>query len=155
MSVKQYGFVELHSVDEQVEIEGCEPFSVLLPYRITNDRTIRRILDGRVFGSQLRVNGYLFGFNGKAVYPADQKPARADMAHAIMGLVGENVALICTGLAAAAQTNRIVFGGTTLRNNESLAEILRFLTVANGHEAILLPDGEYTGAMGALALASE
>jgi type II pantothenate kinase len=85
--------------------------------------------------------------------PADQEPARADLAHAIMGLVGENVALICAGLAAAAQTNRIVFGGTTLRNNESLAEILRFVTMANGHEAILLPDGEYTGAVGALALA--
>ncbi len=87
--------------------------------------------------------------------PADWKPARADLAHAIMGLVGENVALICTGLAAAAQTNRIVFGGTTLRNNESLSEILQFLTLANGLEAILLPDGDYTGAVGALALASD
>jgi type II pantothenate kinase len=81
-------------------------------------------------------------------------PARADLAHAIMGLVGENVALICNGLAAAAGVKRIVFGGTSLRENESLVEILRILTAVGGREAVVLPDGEFAGALGAMELAA-
>ncbi len=89
-----------------------------------------------------------------ALGSANETPARADLAHAIMGLVGENVALICNGLAAAAGVKRIVFGGTSLRGNESLVEILRVLTAAEGREAILLPNGEYAGALGAMELAA-
>ena len=85
---------------------------------------------------------------------AGSAPEPRDLAHAIMGLVGENVALICSGLAAAARVSRIVFGGTTLRGNPSLAEILGFLTAAEGIDAIFLPNGEFAGALGALTFAA-
>jgi type II pantothenate kinase len=80
-------------------------------------------------------------------------PAREDLAHAVMGLVGENVALICAGLGAAHQVDRVVFGGATLRNNRTLREVLQLITAALGHETIFLPDGEFAGALGALQLA--
>jgi type II pantothenate kinase len=80
-------------------------------------------------------------------------PAREDLAHAVMGLVGENVALICAGLGAAHQVDRVVFGGSTLRNNRTLREVLQLITAALGHEAVFLPDGEFAGALGALRLA--
>jgi type II pantothenate kinase len=80
----------------------------------------------------------------------DHRPEPRDLAHAIMGLVGENVALICNGLAASAQAKRIVFGGTTLRDNATLVETLHFLSAAYGNQAIFLPNGEYAGALGAL-----
>jgi type II pantothenate kinase len=82
-------------------------------------------------------------------------PAPRDLAHAIMGLVGENVGLICNGLAAAAGVSRIVFGGSTLRGNTPLVEILRVLSAAAGLEAIVLPHGEFAGALGAMTLALE
>jgi type II pantothenate kinase len=82
-------------------------------------------------------------------------PAPRDLAHAIMGLVGENVGLICSGLAAAAGVSRIVFGGSTLRGNTPLVEILRVLTTGAGLEAIVLPHGEFAGALGAMTLARE
>jgi type II pantothenate kinase len=141
-----------------VALLGTSDFAELASLALAGDRRNVDLLVSEIYRtgeSPLPGDLNASSFAKLSRLPADQKPARADLAHAIMGLVGENVALICTGLAAAAQTNRIVFGGTTLRNNESLAEILRYLTVANGHEAILLPDGEYTGAMGALALASD
>jgi type II pantothenate kinase len=81
--------------------------------------------------------------------------SREDMAAAIMGLVGENVALICSGLAAVTQVSRIVFGGSTLRDNPSLASVLATVSAQLGREAILLPDGEFAGALGGLELARE
>jgi type II pantothenate kinase len=74
----------------------------------------------------------------------------ADLAQALMGLVGENVALICCGLAAAQRVERIVFGGTTLRDNPALVEVLRLVCLALGRQPTFLPRGEYTGALGAL-----
>ena len=47
--------------------------------------------------------------------PKSQDPS--DLAGALIALVGENVGLICVGLAKAAGVERIVYGGTTLRNN--------------------------------------
>jgi type II pantothenate kinase len=82
--------------------------------------------------------------------PAAQRAAARDLAHGVMGLVGENVALICCGLAAAARADRIVFGGTTLRGNPALVEILAGTCAARGQQAIFLPRGEYAGALGAL-----
>jgi len=80
-------------------------------------------------------------------------PEREDVAHALMGLVGENVALICAGLAAAHQVRRVVFGGSTLRKNPALVSILQGITTALGAEVTILPDGEFAGALGALLLA--
>jgi len=80
-------------------------------------------------------------------------PDPEDLAHALMGLVGENIALICGGLAAATQVRRIVFGGSTLRANPTLAEILRDITRAIGREPVFLTHGEHAGALGALLLA--
>jgi type II pantothenate kinase len=84
-----------------------------------------------------------------------QDSSHEDLAAAIMGLVGENVALICSGLAAVTQVSRIVFGGSTLRDNPSLASVLTTVTAQLGREAILLPNGEFAGALGGLELARE
>jgi type II pantothenate kinase len=81
-------------------------------------------------------------------------PAPEDVAAALMGLVGENVALVCAGLAAASQVRRIVFAGSTLRSNRSLVEVLRQITLLLGREPTFLQDGEFAGAYGALLLAS-
>lgn len=86
--------------------------------------------------------------------PETERPESCDLAHAVMGLVGENVGLICHGLAGAARVRRIVFGGTTLRNNPTLIGILGELGSALGHEVVFLADGEFTGAVGALELAA-
>lgn len=80
-------------------------------------------------------------------------PAPEDLAHAVMGLVAENVALICGGLGAAHQVERVVFGGSTLRDNHTLREVLQLITGALGYETVFLPDGEFAGALGALRLA--
>jgi type II pantothenate kinase len=73
----------------------------------------------------------------------------ADLAHALMGLLAENVALICTGLARAAGIGSIVYCGSTLESNPALQQILAGTSGTFGCEAVLLPDGAYCGALGA------
>lgn len=76
-----------------------------------------------------------------------------DLASAIVGLLGENVALICTSLAAAHDVRRIVYGGSTLRGNRALRDVLTLITAAFGREPLFLEEGEFAGALGALELA--
>ena len=79
---------------------------------------------------------------------------RADVAHAIMGLIAENISLVCTAQSAAAQVQRIAFGGSTLRRNPALAEMLGNFLRGHGREPVFLPNGEFAGALGALRIAS-
>lgn len=76
-----------------------------------------------------------------------------DLASALLGLVGENVALLCNALAAAAGVRRIVFAGGALRGNAPLSKLLVAFSAAFGREPILLANGEFSGAIGALLLA--
>jgi len=82
------------------------------------------------------------------------RPSPADIAHALVAMVGENVSLICSALAAAhPEVRQLVFGGATLRHNPAMRAIIQQITQARGLEALLLEDGEFTGALGALTLA--
>jgi type II pantothenate kinase len=78
---------------------------------------------------------------------------REDLAHAIVGLVGETVALLAGALARAEDARAVVYCGTTLADNEPLAVIVRAITRHFGHEAILLPHGGFAGAIGCLVTA--
>jgi type II pantothenate kinase len=92
---------------------------------------------------------------GKLAAPArGEPPAPRDLAHAVIGLVGENVGLICGALALTAGVRRILFGGSTLRGNPVLVEILGGLCTRMGREAVFLRNGEFAGALGALEIAA-
>jgi len=73
----------------------------------------------------------------------------ADLAHALMGLVGENLGLLCAAVARAVGTGTVVFGGSPLTDNPRLEEILRLTVAFGGCEARFLPDGAFCGAVGA------
>jgi type II pantothenate kinase len=79
----------------------------------------------------------------------------ADVAHAIMGLIAENISLVCTAQSAATQVQRIAFGGSTLRRNPAMAQMLGNFLRGHGRDPVFLPNGEFAGALGALRIASE
>jgi type II pantothenate kinase len=76
-----------------------------------------------------------------------------DLAHAIVGLVGETVALLAGALARAEDAQAVVYCGTTLTDNEPLAAVVRSITTHFGQPAILLPHGGFAGALGCLLAA--
>jgi type II pantothenate kinase len=106
------------------------------------------------FGSLAR---WLSGEPGRPGSPESKNDPsrREDLAAAVMGLVGENVALIACGLAGGADVHRVVFGGATLLGNEALRAVLVGVTAALGREPLLLDEAGYAGALGALGLAAE
>jgi type II pantothenate kinase len=83
---------------------------------------------------------------------ASREPA--DLAHALMGLLGENIGIACAAMAHARGAETLVFGGSTLEANPALQEILRLAVQFAGREARILPDGAFCGAVGA-ALSGE
>jgi len=73
----------------------------------------------------------------------------ADLAHALMGLLGENIAIACAAVAHAQDLDTLVFGGSPLEGNPTLEEILRLTVQMMGRESRFLPDGAFCGAVGA------
>jgi type II pantothenate kinase len=72
----------------------------------------------------------------------------ADLAHALMGLLGENIGIACTAVAHALAIEILVFGGSPLETNLTLQEILHRTVAMGGKEACILPDGAFCGAVG-------
>jgi len=84
---------------------------------------------------------------------ASREPA--DLAQALVGLLGENVGISCAALARARGIETMVVGGSAVSASPLLGEILRLAARFGGVDARLLPDGAYCGAVGAAALAGE
>ncbi len=72
-----------------------------------------------------------------------------DLAHALMGMVGENVALICGQLVQAHDAGSVVYCGSTLSGNRPLQAILSEVTGFFGPPPRFLERGAYCGAVGA------
>ncbi len=85
---------------------------------------------------------------------ANRKADPADLAHALIGLVGENVGMLCGMMAVQNDAKRILYGGSTLRGNGPLRDLLAIFGPVYGREIIFLEDGEFAGALGALELVS-
>jgi len=103
------------------------------------------------FGSLAR---WLVGEPDRVDAAPSDPSRREDLAAAVMGLVGENVALITCGLARGADVRRVVFGGATLLGNDALSAVLVGVATAYGREPLVLDQAGYAGAVGALGLAA-
>lgn len=81
--------------------------------------------------------------------------APSDVAHALMGMLGENIALICGTLARSVGAQAVVYCGSTLLHNPELREILRWVTAAYGAQPHFLDEGAFCGALGAATFGDE
>jgi type II pantothenate kinase len=77
-----------------------------------------------------------------------------DLARALAVMIGENVALIAGGLAAAAGAQRVVFAGSTLRGNPALRAAIDNILGRFARAPEFLEQGEFGGALGALLVAA-
>lgn len=129
---------------------AAESFAAIADLASTGDRRKVDLLVGDIY----RLGGIALPADLNAASFGKLDSTRPeDLAHALMGLIGENVALIATALSRAAQTSTVVYCGSTLEANPALEQILARTTEAFGNQAVFLPGGAYCGAVGAAWLA--
>ena len=80
---------------------------------------------------------------------------RADLAHALVGLVAENVVLLAAAHAVARGAACVAYGGSTLTDNPTLVGLLTTMTGYFGLRAVILADGAHAGAVGCLLAAMD
>lgn len=73
----------------------------------------------------------------------------ADQMAAVINMIAETITLLTVQTAALQKTTKAVFIGSTLAGNEPLSTSLDFYCRMSGLESIFLPEGEYSGALGA------
>ncbi len=139
------GFEELCALAERGDAAGVD-------LRISDiygkgELPLAQDLTAANFGKLARETG-----SGSGLGEPDER-GRADRAAGVMRLVGETVALICAGLSASTGAKHVVYGGSTLRGNAGLVNVLTEVTALCGLQSCLLPHGGFAGALGALELA--
>ena len=76
----------------------------------------------------------------------------ADLAHALIWLIGENIGILCNAIARFLTIQTCVFGGSTLAGNQILELALSRTLMARDNKALFLQDGGFCGAAGAASL---
>jgi type II pantothenate kinase len=127
-------------------LAGAASFAELSALAARGERGAVDLLVGDVYSQGAPIPPDLTAANFAKL--ASTEPA--DLAHALVGLVGENIALVCAGLARLAGTNTVVLGGSTLAENPALVEVLAKTLGLTGLDACFLRRGAYCGAVGAL-----
>lgn len=127
---------------------GTASFAELAALAAEGDRRQVDLLVGDVYRAGA---GTLPGDLTAASFAKLDSTRPADLAHAVMGLVGENVALVAGGLARAVGVETVVFCGSTLSDNPALREIVTRVATMLGLDGRFLAGGAYCGAVGAAA----
>lgn len=133
-------------------LTACDEFGAFVALAADGDRRRVDLLIGDLYRSPpLAVLRDLSAAN----FAKRASRAPADLAHAIIGMVGENVALLATAHARGAAIQPIVYCGSTVQDNAPLRAVLEQITTVFGQQALFLEQGAYCGALGAAVGAAE
>ena len=125
---------------------GVESFAELTALAERGDRRTVDLMVGDVYRS---ADAPLLRDLTAASFAARRR--NRSLAHALMGLVGENVALLCGGFARGSSVEGVVYCGSTLSENPALRRIVAEITTLFGHRPCFLAGGAFCGAVGAAA----
>lgn len=131
---------------------GISSFEALVALADAGDRRRVDLLVGDVY--PLAAEAPLFRDLSAANFAKLESTDPADLASAIMGLVGETVALIAGSHAQRLGIDTIVYCGSTLQRNHALRAVVEDITTRFGHAPRFLPRGAHCGAAGAAAIAA-
>jgi type II pantothenate kinase len=131
---------------------GVESFDELCALAARGDRRRVDLLVGDIYpGGEIALPPDL---NASSFAKLDSRDP-ADLAHALVGMLAENIGLICGNLARSTGANAVVYCGSTLLHNREMQEILRWVTAMHGATAHFPEHGAFCGALGAVAMSEE
>ncbi len=125
---------------------GTASFSEITALAARGDRRNVDLLVGDIYeGSELPLSRDLNASSFAKL--ASRKPE--DIAHALTGLIGENLGLICGHLAQVHGATCILYCGSTLTQNPALRAVLTGLGRMTSRQVAFLERGAFGGAVGA------
>ena len=130
---------------------GVDSFRELVQMAGRGDRRRVDLLVGDVYASG---NPPLAADLNAASFAKLESRDPEDIAHALCGLIGENISLMAAQLAHQHGVETIFLCGSTLDQNRPLQQILIETAGMLGLEASLIETGAYAGAVGALSMAA-
>lgn len=80
--------------------------------------------------------------------------AKEDLLASVVGLVGETVATVSVLAAAQCGASVIIYIGSSFLHNDLLYKVVSDYTKLRGSQALILPNGEFSGAIGAMLAAA-
>ncbi|MCP4002824.1 MAG: hypothetical protein GY725_01385 [bacterium] len=127
---------------------GVESFAEMTELARRGDRRKVDLLVGDIYrGLETPLPGEL---NAASFGKLDSREPE-DLAAALMGLIGENIALICGTIANSQGFSEIFYCGSTLWENPVLRQIIAEVSAMYAVPAEFLPNGRFCGAVGAAA----
>ena len=128
---------------------GVESFDEICALAARGDRDRVDLLVRDIYpGGEIALPGDL---NAASFAKLDSRSPE-DLAHALVGMIAENVGLICGNLARSLGARAVVYCGSTLLHNAGMQDILRWVTAMNGATAHFPEEGAFCGALGAAAM---
>jgi type II pantothenate kinase len=125
---------------------GVQSFAELVALARRGDRRRVDLLVGDIYPQGLPA--LPSDLNAASFAKLDSR-APEDLAHALVAMIGENVALLCGEFAKAHHADCLVFGGSTVAANPPLQQVLQQRAAALGQRAFFLERGGFCGAVGA------
>lgn len=101
-------------------------------------------------GKPSPIPGDLTASNFGHVLDTKNSAAAEDQLIAVIGLVAETVTAMAINLADAFDTKNMVFIGSTLLDNKVMTDIIYRYSELKNAKAYVVPNGEYSGALGAI-----
>lgn len=111
------------------------------------DLKVHHIYNGR----PSPIPGDLTASNFGHILNAQKTASTEDQLIAVIGLVAETVTAMAINLADAFDTKNMVFIGSTLLDNEVMTDIIYRYSELKNARAFVVPNGEYSGALGAIS----
>lgn len=102
-------------------------------------------------GMEPPIAGHLTASNfGKVSINRKTEFPTQDLLATIQALVGEVISTLSIQFAEEKKADKIVYIGSTLRNNDQLKEVIGNYTILKKHQPVFLNDNGFSGAIGAL-----
>lgn len=102
-------------------------------------------------GMEPPISGHLTASNfGKVSINRTTDFPTKDLLATIQGLVGEVISTLSIQFAEEKKADKIVYIGSTLKNNEQLKSVIGHYTILKKHQPVFLNDNGFSGAIGAL-----
>ena len=120
--------------------------------RLGDRRRVDLLVKDLYANGEIAIDGDLTAANLARVTSREPK----DLAHGLVGLVGESIGVLAGALARRGVPGGpvdVVYAGTTLARNVPLRDVLAYATSIAGATARFLPFGEFVGAVGAIEAA--